>query len=89
MENEEAADKAREEFENVRNLKKMFEGLRVFLNREVPREPLVFALRCFGARVSWDENTFPGLDLFPEDDETITHQIVDRPNMEKQYISRY
>lgn len=72
----------------MRTLKKLFEGLKVFLNREVPREPLVFALRCFGAQVSWDDTTFPEGATFAETDETITHQIVDRPDLEKQYISR-
>ncbi|XP_050439028.1 pescadillo homolog [Adelges cooleyi] len=90
MEGDEAkAEEARKEYEKVRKLKKLFEGLKVFLNREVPREPLVFALRCFGAKVSWDETTFSEGALFHETDETITHQIVDRPDIEKQYISRY
>ncbi|XP_050530905.1 pescadillo homolog [Daktulosphaira vitifoliae] len=90
LEGDEAkAEEARKEYEKVRKLKKLFEGLKVFLNREVPREPLVFALRCFGAKVSWDETTFPEGALFPETDETITHQIVDRPDIQKQYISRY
>lgn len=57
------------------------------MNREVPREPLVFILRCFGAEVSWDKLLFVGA-TFDENDETITHHIVDRPNMTKQYISR-
>ncbi|XP_025404888.1 pescadillo homolog [Sipha flava] len=83
------AEEARKEYEKVRKLKKLFEGLKVFLNREVPREPLVFALRCFGAQVSWDETTFPEGATFAETDETITHQIVDRPDLNKQYISRY
>ncbi|KAL1452051.1 hypothetical protein WDU94_006368, partial [Cyamophila willieti] len=74
--------------EKVRKLKRLFEGLKVFLNREVPREPLTLALRSFGAKVSWDKNMFVGA-TFPEDDETITHQIVDRPSIGKQYISRY
>lgn len=82
------AEEARKEYEKVRKLKNLFEGLKVFLNREVPREPLVFALRCFGAKVSWDETTFPEGATFSEIDETITHQIVDRPDLEKQYISR-
>lgn len=68
-------------------MKTLFKGLKVFLNREVPREPLCFTLRCFGAKVSWDRSLFIGA-TFDETDETITHQIVDRPDMEKQYISR-
>lgn len=88
MKDSELADKTRQKYEEIKNLKKLFEGLKVFLNREVPREPLVFILRCFGAEVSWDNTTFPGSTLFTENDESISHQIVDRPHLEKQYISR-
>jgi pescadillo protein len=45
-------------------------------------------LRCFGGEVSWDKLLFIGA-TFDENDETITHQIVDRPSMNKQYVSRY
>jgi len=69
-------------------LKNLFKGIKIFINREVPREPLVFILRCFGGEVSWDKLLFVGA-TFDENDETITHQIVDRPSMIKQYISRY
>ncbi|CAG0881601.1 unnamed protein product [Cyprideis torosa] len=58
--------------------KKLFEGLKVFLNREVPREPFAFVLRCFGADVSWDSTGHPGA-TFGQDDLSITHEIVDRP----------
>ncbi|XP_017767006.1 PREDICTED: pescadillo homolog [Eufriesea mexicana] len=81
-------EEARIEVEKVKKLKKLFKGLKVFLNREVPREPLVFILRCFGAEVSWDKLLFVGA-TFDENDETITHHIVDRPSLTKQYISRY
>lgn len=81
-------EEIRIEVEKNRKLKTLFKGLKVFLNREVPREPLVFVLRCFGAEVSWDKLLFVGA-TFDEGDETITHQIVDRPSMSKQYISRY
>lgn len=72
---------------DMKRLKNLFKGLKFFINREVPREPLVFIIRCFGGKVSWDKNCFVGAS-FDEDDETITHQIVDRPSMTKQYISR-
>ncbi|XP_035910301.1 pescadillo homolog [Anopheles stephensi] len=77
----------RQEAQNLNKLKTLFKGLKFFLNREVPREPLVFIIRCFGGKVSWDKTMFAGA-TFDESDETITHQIVDRPSMEKQYISR-
>nr|XP_033321838.1 pescadillo homolog [Megalopta genalis] len=81
-------EEAKVEAEKIKKLKTLFKGLKVFLNREVPREPLVFVLRCFGADVSWDKLLFVGA-TFDETDETITHHIVDRPSMTKQYISRY
>ncbi|XP_031844573.1 pescadillo homolog [Nomia melanderi] len=81
-------EEAKAEAEKVKKLKTLFKGLKIFLNREVPRESLVFVLRCFGADVSWDKLLFVGA-TFDETDETITHQIVDRPNMTIQYISRY
>ncbi|XP_046687521.1 LOW QUALITY PROTEIN: pescadillo homolog [Homalodisca vitripennis] len=84
----EKLEEAKVEAEKLRKLKTLFNGLKVFLNREVPREPLTFALRCCGAEVSWDKQLFVGA-TFNENDETITHQIVDRPSMETQYISRY
>uniref|UniRef100_A0A0K8TCD2 Pescadillo homolog n=1 Tax=Lygus hesperus TaxID=30085 RepID=A0A0K8TCD2_LYGHE len=81
-------EKAYIEADKIQRLKTLFTGMKVFLNREVPREPLVFILRCFGAEVSWDKKLFVGA-TFEESDETITHQIVDRPQIESQYISRY
>lgn len=85
---EDKLEEARKELEDIQRLKTLFKGLKFYLNREVPREPLVFLIRCFGGEVSWDKTLFVG-STFDENDETITHQIVDRPSMEKQYISRY
>ncbi|CRL00586.1 CLUMA_CG013846, isoform A [Clunio marinus] len=79
--------KMHERDQEKKRLKNLFKGLKFFINREVPREPLVFIIRCFGGKVSWDKNSFIG-STFDEDDETITHQIVDRPTLGKQYISR-
>lgn len=71
----------------VRKLRNLFKGLKIFINREVPREPLVFLIRCLGGKTSWDKTLFAGA-TFDENDETITHQIIDRPSVEEQYISR-
>ncbi|KAL9929466.1 pescadillo homolog [Glossina fuscipes fuscipes] len=79
--------KMKKEAQEIARLKSLFKGLKFFINREVPREPLVILLRSFGARVSWDSTVFSGA-TFDESDETITHQIVDRPSLNKQYISR-
>ncbi|KAI4896542.1 hypothetical protein NFI96_020268 [Prochilodus magdalenae] len=67
--------------------KKLFEGLKFFLNREVPRESLAFVLRCFGAQVSWDKSLCIG-STYESTDETITHHIVDRPSLDKQFMNR-
>nr|XP_057926345.1 pescadillo [Doryrhamphus excisus] len=68
--------------------KKIFEGLKFFLNREVPRESLAFVIRCFGGEVSWDKSVCIG-SPYDVTDETITHHIVDRPSIDKPYINRY
>ena len=38
--------------------------------------------------MSWHESVAVG-STYTESDEKITHQIVDRPSMDKQYLSRY
>uniref|UniRef100_A0A8C4YJ80 Pescadillo homolog n=1 Tax=Gopherus evgoodei TaxID=1825980 RepID=A0A8C4YJ80_9SAUR len=78
----------KKEQEAVEKQKKLFEGLRFFLNREVPREPIAFIIRCFGGSVSWDKSVCIGA-TYDVRDPTITHQIVDRPSLEKQVIGRY
>ncbi|EDV33044.1 uncharacterized protein Dana_GF21889 [Drosophila ananassae] len=79
--------KMKQEAQEVARLRTLFKGLKFFINREVPREPLVIIIRSFGGKVSWDSSIFPG-STFDESDETITHQIVDRPSLATQYISR-
>lgn len=83
----EKIEEAKKEAERTKKLKVLFKDLKFYLNREVPREPLVFIIRCCGGEVSWDKTLFVG-STFDENDESITHQIVDRTSMEKQYISR-
>jgi len=70
-------------------LKTLFKGTKVFLNREVPREPLVFMVRAFGGQVSWDSTLANGA-TFDEDDKTVTHQICDRPrdSIQMKHIGR-
>lgn len=43
-------DAKKKEQEALEKHKKLFEGLRFFLNREVPREPLAFVIRCVVGR---------------------------------------
>lgn len=85
MEKMEAREKEQKQQEAQ---KKLFEGLKIFLNREVPRESLAFVIRCFGGNVSWDKSVCIG-STYEVTDETITHHIVDRPSIDKQYINRY
>ena len=74
MEDQEAR---RKEMEEAAALKTLFKGAKVFLNREVPREPLVFMIRAFGGQVSWDASLAGGA-TFSEDDKGVTHQVCDR-----------
>ena len=55
----------------------LFKGLKFFLGREVPREPLVFMIRAVGGEVSWDSSVGVGA-TFPVTEDTITHQVMDR-----------
>jgi len=69
------------------NLQKLFDGLRFFLGREVPRKSLTFIIRACGGQVSWSAQTFAG-SAYKEEDVQITHQIVDRPSVEMKYLNR-
>uniref|UniRef100_A0A663DVD6 Pescadillo homolog n=1 Tax=Aquila chrysaetos chrysaetos TaxID=223781 RepID=A0A663DVD6_AQUCH len=81
----EQMDARKKEQEALEKHKKLFEGLRFFLNREVPREPLAFIIRCFGGQVSWDKSLCIGA-TYDVSDPSITHQIVDRPRVEQQVV---
>lgn len=78
----------RKELEAQEKHKKLFEGLKFFLNREVPREALAFVLRSFGGDVSWDKSLCIGA-TYDVTDPCITHQIVDRPGQQTPVIGRY
>ena len=74
----EATEEAKQEMEALKKLQSLFKNLKIFLNREVPRESLVLMIRAFGGQVSWDSTVSPGA-TFSEEDSKITHQICDRP----------
>ncbi|XP_062942274.1 pescadillo homolog isoform X4 [Cynocephalus volans] len=78
----------RKELEAQEKHKKLFEGLKFFLNREVPREALAFIIRSFGGDVSWDKSLCIGA-TYDVMDSRITHQIVDRPGQQTPVIGRY
>ncbi|NWV64884.1 PESC protein, partial [Malurus elegans] len=84
----EQMDSKKKEQEALEKHKKLFEGLRFFLNREVPREPLAFVIRCFGGQVSWDKSLCIGA-TYDAADPSITHHIIDRPRVDKQVVGRY
>jgi len=85
----EATEDAKKELESLAKLRTLFKNLKIFLNREVPRESLVFMIRAFGGQVSWDSMVSPGA-TFNEEDPKITHQICDRPRdtVKMQHIGR-
>jgi len=85
-----AVEEARKEAELVQKQTKLFEGLKFYLSREVPREPLVFMIRCLGGDVSWDSTVAPGA-TYGESDTSITHQVCDRPanTIAKSHLGRF
>lgn len=48
---------------------------------------IILLHRCFGGEVSFDKTLYVGA-TFDESDETITHQIVDRPDVNMKYLKR-
>ena len=80
-------EKARKEAESVKALQSLFNGLKFFVSRECPRESLTFVIRCCGGNVSWDASLFIN-STYQENDETITHQVTDRPTLKNQHLSR-
>ncbi|RHZ75324.1 hypothetical protein Glove_216g199 [Diversispora epigaea] len=57
---------------------KLFSNCIFYLSREVPKYSLEFVIRSFGGLVGWDDIVEIG-SPFKENDERITHQIIDRP----------
>ncbi|XP_064084106.1 pescadillo homolog [Macrobrachium nipponense] len=79
---------AMDEEEKLNKFKNLFKNMKFFLGRETNMESLTFVIKSFGGQVSWDEAVVK-VSMYPESDETITHQITDRPNVERKYLSRY
>ncbi|GIY38779.1 pescadillo homolog [Caerostris extrusa] len=74
------------ELAKIQKLKNLFSQCKIFLNREVPIESLLFIIKCFGGKVSYDNTMHVGA-TYDEDDETITHHIIDRP-LGKSFLNR-
>ncbi|XP_012833829.1 PREDICTED: pescadillo homolog isoform X2 [Erythranthe guttata] len=68
----------------TRECKSLFKNVKFFLSREVPRESLLFVIPAFGGTVSWEGEGAP----FDESDDSITHQVVDRPIQGRKFLSR-
>jgi len=71
----------------VMNIKRLFAKEKIFLSREVPRELFCFLIRACGGQVSWSLYVGPGA-TFPEEDLSITYEIVDRPVLKTQFPGR-
>ncbi|XP_066386310.1 pescadillo homolog [Miscanthus floridulus] len=70
--------------DDTKECKGLFKNLKFYLSREVPRESLLFIIAAFGGTVSWEGEGAP----FKEEDDDITHQIVDRPTQSHVFLSR-
>ncbi|XP_057969849.1 pescadillo homolog [Malania oleifera] len=73
-----------EDDEDTKVCKSLFKNIKFFLSREVNRESLLFVISAFGGVVSWEGDGAP----FKESDQSITHQIVDRPTQGHIFLSR-
>lgn len=73
-----------EEDEETKQCKSLFKNMTFFLSREAPRESLLFVIPAFGGVVSWEGDGSP----IKESDQSITHQIVDRPTQGHIFLSR-
>ncbi|XP_075520846.1 pescadillo homolog isoform X1 [Primulina tabacum] len=80
----EDAAKEDEEDSETRDCKNLFKNRKFFLSREVPRESLLLIIPAFGGTVSWEGEGAP----LEESDQSITHQVVDRPTQEHKFLSR-
>lgn len=79
--------------------RRLLTGARIYLGREVPKHSVAFVLQCMGASLSFPSlgeeeeqkkkssapSPFP---LLTEDDPRLTHQIVDRPTLNRMFTGR-
>lgn len=64
----------------------IFSNYVFFLSREVPRHSLALLIQNAGGRLGWEclDESSP----ISEDSPTITHHVIDRPNLAKMYTDR-
>ena len=67
--------------------RRLLSDAKVFVSREVPKKSLTLILQCLGATVSF-ESIGDGACSITEDDPSITHQIVDRPTLNRMFVDR-
>ena len=84
---DETLESLKNEREKEERFKNLFKDCRFFLGTEVPREILVLFIRSLGGDVSWASSSGVA-STYDERDESITHQIVDRPSQSHQFLSR-
>ena len=68
-------DAVAEQREDAKICASLFKGLVFFLNRETPRDAMVFIIRAFGGEVCWEGEGSP----YDERDGGVTHHVCDRP----------
>lgn len=83
----ESNEEARRKEEETKTLRTLFSKCKFFVSREVPREMFAFAIRACGGSVSWDKTLCPGA-TYDVSDQTITHQIIDRPKLNDMIVNR-
>lgn len=83
----ESNEEARRKEEEAKTLRTLFSKCKFFLSREIPREMFAFAIRACGGSVSWDKSLCPGA-TYDVSDQTITHQIIDRPKLNDMIVNR-
>jgi pescadillo protein len=83
----EANAENRRKDEETKALQNLFGKCKFFIGREVPREMFAFAIRACGGDVSWDKTICAG-STYDVSDETITHQLIDRPILTDMIVNR-
>jgi len=73
--------------EETKNLQKLFSKCKFFISREIPREVFAFVIRACGGNVSWDKTICAGA-TYDVSDQSITHQLVDRPKLNDMIVNR-
>lgn len=86
--NFEGDERKKEEVASVEKLTCLFKHLKFFVGREVDRQMFSFIIRACGGQVSWHRTVYPLGVLYDVDDQSITHQVVDRSHVPDMQFSR-